>query len=267
MTNRYIEDLLLSVYLRESVIREIIATLNFGNGSRGLDAGCGIGSLTLWLAEAVGPTGHITGIDISAEHADYAKKLSQESSSAQWLTFRCGNVNKLPFQADTFDWAWSADCVAYSPQASLTALKELERVVRPGGQVAVIFWSSQQLLPGYPELEARLNATQQGIAPFTKAAEPETHPLQSMERFRKAGLSRIRARSFIGDVFAPLDKRVRNALIALLRMRWGDASQELNRNERELYERICRPDSPDFIVDSPNYYAFFTYTLFSGVVN
>jgi hypothetical protein len=39
-------------------------------------------------------------------------------------------------------------------------------VVRLGGSVAILFWSSQMLLPGHPVLEARLNATRVGIAPY-----------------------------------------------------------------------------------------------------
>ena len=41
---------------------------------------------------------------------------------------------------------------------------------------------------------------------------------------------------------------------------------EVDREVWAEYERLCRPDSPDFIVDSPDYYAFFTETLFRGQV-
>ena len=166
MTNQYIQDLISSFPLRESAVREVIRTLKLPTGSRGLDAGCGVGSLTFLLAEAAGPGGHVTGIDISSESLDYARKTAEKSGLAQRVLFQNQDVNDLRFDNDTFDWAWSVDCAGYSPQTPFSAIKELRRVVKPGGMAAILFWSSQQLLPGYPELEARLNATAQGIAPF-----------------------------------------------------------------------------------------------------
>jgi demethylmenaquinone methyltransferase/2-methoxy-6-polyprenyl-1,4-benzoquinol methylase len=49
-------------------------------------------------------------------------------------------------------------------------------------------------------------------------------------------------------------------------MLWSVASPEATEADRLEYQRLCQPDSPDFILDLPEYYAFFTYTLFSGKV-
>jgi ubiquinone/menaquinone biosynthesis C-methylase UbiE len=49
----------------EPAIRSAIRALELPPGSRGLDAGCGVGTHTLWLAEATSPDGYVTGIDIS----------------------------------------------------------------------------------------------------------------------------------------------------------------------------------------------------------
>jgi demethylmenaquinone methyltransferase/2-methoxy-6-polyprenyl-1,4-benzoquinol methylase len=49
-------------------------------------------------------------------------------------------------------------------------------------------------------------------------------------------------------------------------MRWPGAESELSPEDRAAYERLCLPDSPEFILDHPDYYAFFTYTMFSGRV-
>ena len=50
--------------LTEPAIRSAIHALQLPAGSRGLDAGCGVGTHTLWLAETVSPSGHVTGVDI-----------------------------------------------------------------------------------------------------------------------------------------------------------------------------------------------------------
>jgi demethylmenaquinone methyltransferase/2-methoxy-6-polyprenyl-1,4-benzoquinol methylase len=48
-------------------------------------------------------------------------------------------------------------------------------VVKTGGTVAILAWSSEKLLPGFLTLEAHLDTTTAGIAPFIKGKSPETH--------------------------------------------------------------------------------------------
>ena len=265
-TDTYVQMLSLSNFLREPVIRSAIQALQLPSGSRGLDAGCGIGSHTLWLAEAVAPAGHVTGLDLSPEVLVHAREIAKKSILSKHVSFREGDVNKLPFDNDTFDWVWSADCVGYAPFEPIPVLKELARVVKPRGSVIILFWSSQQLLPGYPLLEARLNATSLGTVPFVKGMRPELHFLRALGWFRDAGLEESRAQTFVGDVHAPLSDDIRSALISLLQMRWGEPQLEMTQEDWAEFERLCQPESSDFILNLPDYYAFFTYSLFRGKV-
>jgi len=252
--------------LREPVLCSVIQALQFPLGSRGLDAGCGIGLQTLLLAEAMGPVGHITGLDLSPEFLDHAEEMVKNAGLSERISFREGDVNKLPFDDDTFDWAWSVDCVGYAPVEPLPLLKELARVVKPGGSVAILAWSSEKLLPGYPLLEARLNATSSGIRPFVKGKKPELHFLRALGWLRNAGLEERTVRTFAGDVYAPLTDDLRSALIALFQMRWPDVASELTEEDWAAYQRLCLRESSDFILEHPDYYAFFTYSMFHGQV-
>lgn len=262
----YARMLSLADFLRELAIRSAIQALQLPSGSRGLDAGCGIGSHTLLLAEAVGPGGHVTGLDLSPKFLVHAREIANKSSLSEQVSFQEGDVNKLPFDDDTFDWVWSADCVGYAPLEPLPLVKELARVVKPGGSVAILGWSSQQLLPGYPLLEARLNATSLGIAPFVKGKRPELHFLRALGWFCDAGLEEPTAQTFVGDVHAPLSDDICSALMSLFQMRWGEPKSEVTREEWAEYQRLCQPESPDFILNLPDYYAFFTYSMFRGKV-
>ena len=265
-TDSYLQSLIMTNPLQEPVMRRAIHALKLPPGSRGLDVGCGIGLQAIMLAEAVGPDGYVTGIDLSPEFLVYAREIAEKVEISEQVSFQEGDMNNLPFDDDAFDWVWSANCAGYALGDPLPLLKELARMVKPGGSVIILAWSSQQLLPGYPVLEAHLNATSSGIAPFARGMRPELHFLRMLGWLRRAGLEEITARTFAGDVCAPLSDEIRDALIALLEMRWVDVQPELSQEDWVRFQRLCLPESPDFILNLPDYYAFYTYSMFRGMV-
>ncbi|KAF5427268.1 MAG: demethylmenaquinone methyltransferase / 2-methoxy-6-polyprenyl-1,4-benzoquinol methylase, partial [Candidatus Methanomarinus sp.] len=265
-TDSYLQSLMVTKTLTESVIRRAIHALDLPQGSRGLDVGCGIGLQVILLAEAVGETGHVTGVDLSPEFLDCAGSITEKAGISEQVSFQEGDMNNLPFDDATFDWVWSANCAGYAPGKPLPLLKELARVVKPGGCVIILAWSSQQLLPGYPVLEAHLNATSSGIAPFVEGAAPEMHFPRMVGWFRRVGMEDVTARTFAGDVCAPLSEEIRSALTALIEMRWVDVGAELSEGDWAEFQRLCLPKSPEFILDIPDYYAFYTYSMFRGRV-
>jgi SAM-dependent methyltransferase len=252
--------------LRGPIFQDVIHALNLPDGSRGLDVGCGIGLQTLQLAEAVGKQGHVTGLDQSPIFLETARTFAQQVGLAESITFRPGDWNDLPFENDTFDWVWSADAAGYAPQEPAPLIRELGRVLKPGGRLVILFWSSQMLLPGYPALEARLNASRAGTAPFAAGSQPEKHALRTLGWLRAAGLVDARAETRVGSVFAPLDASQRAALTDLLEMRWGGAEPDVSAQDWQEYQRLSRSESADFILNCPDYYAFFTYSVFSASV-
>ena len=263
-TDMYIQNLLESNPLREPLLREIIRDLGLPVGSHGLDAGCGIGLQTLLLLDAIGTNGHVTGLDILPELLEYGRALVAKAGVSHQIDFRAGDVNHLPFEDDSFDWVWSMDCIGYPAGELEPILKELIRVVKPGGDVFLLGWSSQQLLPGYPLLEARLNGTCSGYLPYLKDMAPESNFMRASRSLRKAGFEKIKAQTFVGDVQAPLNDDLRTALASLFEMLWGTPQPEVSEEDWNEYQRLCKTSSLDFILNIPEYYGFFTYTLFRG---
>ena len=262
----YARLLALADHLREPLIKKAIRILTLPESSHGLDAGCGIGNHTIWLAQAVGPEGYVTGLDLSTEFLALAGRATKDASLEGQISFQQGDITRLQFDDSTFDWVWSVDCAAYIGKEPASTIRELTRVVRPGGIVSIMFWSSQRLLPGYPWLEAKLDATSVGLAPCTKHGNPDRHPLRAADWFRNDGLVNTKIRTLVGDIRAPLSDDLRTAKESLFHMRWQGVESELEPEERVEYERLCLPDSPDFILNEPDYYAFFTYTLIFGQV-
>jgi ubiquinone/menaquinone biosynthesis C-methylase UbiE len=257
----------LSTPLRNPAIRQAIRMLDLPEGSNGLDAGCGIGSHTLLLAGAVGPDGHVTGLELFADFVAHAQGQAKQAGLADRISIQQGNVNAMPFEDASFDWAWSVDCVGQvSIGQPLDGLRELARVVRPGGRLAILGYSSQMLLPGYTALEARLNATASATTALAESKAPGVQFTRALGWFQSAGLEEPIARTVVGTVHAPLDDGIRRALISLFGMLWGEMESHMDDADRREYRRLTKPESPDFILNISDYYAFFTYSMFEGRV-
>ena len=265
-TNDYAYKLRVTNPLLEPVMRQAIQSLELPRGSRGLDAGCGLGLQALLLAAATGPGGRVTGLDISPSFLVDARRMALGTDLPTQLNFCQGSIDHLPFNNGAFDWLWSANCVGYPVRQPLAILGELARVIRPGGILAVLVWSTQMLLPGHPQLEAKLNATVSGVAPFRAGMAPEQHSLRLLGWFLRAGLVECSVQTFAGTAYAPLGEAERAALAALIEMRWKGTEPELSAKDRAGFQRLCQPDSPDYILNLPDYYAYFTCSMFCGRV-
>ena len=103
-TDSYMHSLLVANPLRESTLGEAVETLQLPSGSRGLDAGCGIGLQCLLLAQAVGLTGHVTGLDISTEFLNRGEEIVKKAGLSERISFQDGDIANLPFDNNTFDW-------------------------------------------------------------------------------------------------------------------------------------------------------------------
>jgi len=96
-------------------------------GMRVLDCGCGPGAISVGLAEAVGPAGHVTGVDFGESQIEVAKAHSNPN-----LIFRVASVYKLPFEDGAFDLVFSHALFEHLADP-IRGISEIGRVLRPGG--------------------------------------------------------------------------------------------------------------------------------------
>jgi ubiquinone/menaquinone biosynthesis C-methylase UbiE len=99
-----------------------------------LDVGCGPGSITVGLAQRV-PAGHVTGVDVVEDVLEQARELAGDSGLGN-LTFETGDVYALGYEDDRFDVAYAHQVLQHLTDP-VRALRELRRVTKPGGFVAI----------------------------------------------------------------------------------------------------------------------------------
>jgi ubiquinone/menaquinone biosynthesis C-methylase UbiE len=103
-------------------------------GMRLLDCGCGPGSITVGLAEAVGP-GEVVGLDFQPAQVERARALAAERGVPN-LRVEVGSAYELPFADASFDAAFAHTLLLHLREP-LRALREIKRVLRPGGVVGI----------------------------------------------------------------------------------------------------------------------------------
>jgi SAM-dependent methyltransferase len=100
-------------------------------GMKALDCGCGPGAISIGLAEAVGPSGRVIGIDFGESQIEVAKTRATPN-----LTFRVASVYELPFEDNKFDLVFSHALFEHLAEP-VRGVSEIRRVLRPGGVVGL----------------------------------------------------------------------------------------------------------------------------------
>lgn len=120
----------------------IIDGLRLKGGERVLDVGCGVGDDVFDLASRVGPSGHVTGVDLSASFIEEARRRAERRNLR--VAFDVGDSQEMQFADGTFDAVRTERMLMHVPDPE-RAFAELVRVVRPGGRLAVfdMDWDSQ----------------------------------------------------------------------------------------------------------------------------
>jgi SAM-dependent methyltransferase len=118
----------------DAATKELIALASFTPDEHILDVGCGIGGSTRRLAHETGC--RVTGIDLSEEYIDTARRLTQLLNMQERVVFEAASALELPFDDDSFDGVWSLQ-MNMNVEDKLAWLEETYRVTKPGGRVVL----------------------------------------------------------------------------------------------------------------------------------
>jgi len=150
-------------------------------GAQVLDVATGTGRVAFAAARAVGPKGRIVGIDLSEGMLARARRRARGLP----VEFRLMDAEKLEFEDATFDVVLCGFAVWFLPDI-LRGMREMRRVVRPGGRLAFSTWAKPSHEPMMEMMQARLE--RYGIPrappppePWKECSEPE-HLLTLLEK-------------------------------------------------------------------------------------
>jgi arsenite methyltransferase len=124
------------VYTTDDVVAQRRATLEalaLSPGEHVLDIGSGPGLLAASMGEAVGPGGRVAGVDPS----ESMRAMASARTAPAPMEFVAGDACSLPFPDDSFDAAVSTQVYEYVADMP-AALREVHRVLRPGGRLLVL---------------------------------------------------------------------------------------------------------------------------------
>ena len=127
------------------VTRALIERAGIDVGQAVLDVAGGSGEPSLTIAEVVGPTGSVTCTDAVAEMVA-AARAEAERRVLNNMQFRECTADALPFADNSFDVTVSRLGAMFFPDP-VASVREMLRVTRPGGRVALVVWHKSELNP------------------------------------------------------------------------------------------------------------------------
>ena len=169
-------------------------------GMNVLDCGCGPGTLTLGLAQAVDP-GQATGIDIEPGMVDRANALANEGGIKN-VEFRVDDITDISFPNDCFDLVFVSAVLEHLPDP-VVALKEIRRVLKPGAATVIINtdWGDPLISPESDDIRRFFELFEAGFNRYGGSLNRGRHLRLMM---REAGLDVTEFQAYYGNSGTPV---------------------------------------------------------------
>lgn len=213
------------------LLDEVAAEAGAGH-RRILDVGCGTGAFAV-AAVHRWPEAEVDATDASTGMLEIAAREVDASGDGARIRLSCAPADRLPFDDRTFDVAVAAFVLQLVPSRP-RALREMRRVLRPGGRLALVAWlQGETRLAADDAWDAALGAVGIDARGAWGGHDDVASPSAAVAQLRHAGLSGVRARedrlvhqfapegylAFLtrfddGDLVAGLDPATREALEA-----------------------------------------------------
>jgi SAM-dependent methyltransferase len=247
-------------------LRRAIASLDLRPGMRVLDAGCGTGEVLDWLADAIGDTGLVVGIELAAAHAACARAAARPAALIVQP-----DLLQAPLRAAGFDLVWSVNTINHL-RDPLAGVNILAGLLRPGGRIAL---GQSSLLPDMVfAWDARLERlTTEAVRQYYREryglSETDLTAIRSLlGLLRAAGLANVSVRTWPLERVTPLDAASTAYLRdVIFRDTWGERLRPyLSGPDYQQLSRLCDPHSPEYALLRPDLHFLQTLTLTVGEI-
>ncbi|HVL70906.1 MAG TPA: class I SAM-dependent methyltransferase [Beijerinckiaceae bacterium] len=182
----------------------VFPSLPVRTGDRVLDVGCGFGDTTLKLAERVGPTGEVVGIDCCDAFLDYARRDAAERAVPN-VRFVRGDA-EIALPQDAFDLVFARFGTMFFANP-VAGLRNMRKALRPGGRMVHIVWRDRRdnpwlsmakdvVLQFLPEPGA--DARTCGPGPFSMADEETVRSMMTIAGYEDIAFRRVDAPVLVG---------------------------------------------------------------------
>ena len=182
----------------------VVPTLPVGTGDRVLDVGCGFGDTAIRLAEMVGPTGQVVGVDCCDAFLDYARADVRARGLTNISFVRADAETALPENQFDFVFARFGTMFFANPVAGL---RNMRKALRPGGRMVHIVWRDRKdnpwlsmakdiVLDFLPQPGA--DAQTCGPGPFSMADESTVRAMMKAAGYEDVAFRRVDAPVLVG---------------------------------------------------------------------
>jgi ubiquinone/menaquinone biosynthesis C-methylase UbiE len=163
-----------------------VERLSLAPGSSVLDVGCGSGASAIPAAIKVGPQGRVTGIDL----AEQLLAIARSKSVAQDLhnvDFQRADMTALGYRDASFDAVVSVFSIFFVTDM-VAEIRELWRLLRPGGKLAITTWGPRMFEPGSQAFWAAVNEVRPDLVATVSPWERITRPAALRQLLSDTGL-------------------------------------------------------------------------------
>jgi ubiquinone/menaquinone biosynthesis C-methylase UbiE len=135
----------INIAAQQNATTALLNAAQLAPGMRVIDIAGGGGDPGLAAAALVGPNGHVTVTDISEGMLETARQFARQDGLTN-LDYHVADTDRLPFADHSFDRALCRCAVMFFPDLD-AALREIRRVLKPGGRAAFLAWGPLQANP------------------------------------------------------------------------------------------------------------------------
>ena len=165
-----------------NINRVLSAKAGISKTDRVLDAGCGIGGSSIWLAKNIGCS--VTGISLSEKQVRKANALAAKEGVTSLANFMQLDYTDTGFPAESFDVVWGIESVCHAADKTLF-LKEAARVLKKNGRLIIADFFKRENLHGKDAQQVRQWAQGWAVEDFSTEEEFQ-------RQLRASGFSEIK---------------------------------------------------------------------------